>query len=837
MGKTTTRNVNEAAAKGGILDAAERAQADALLNDGKLLAAVMDTVGALIVVFDREGRILRFNRACEVATGYTAQEVHGRRFWDLLVPPEEAGPVQDVFAQLKAGRFPSEFENHWLARDGTRRLLHWNNSCLTGASGEVEHIIGSGIDITRITRDEQWLRTLNRTLRALNDSSQALVRATDESSLLQEVCRIIVEDCGHAMVWVGFAENDADKSIRPVACSGFEEGYLETLRLTWADTERGRGPKGTAIRTGQIAMCRNMLTDPSYAPWRQEATRRGYASSIALPLASNGTTFGALSLYCREPDPFTADEINLLSELAGDLAFGISSLRMRVANAAAEEALRKSEAQFRTLFESACDGILIADQQGRYIDANACALAMLGLTRHGLLGRNIGDIVIERERKRVPDAVAEVCRGHPHIAEWQFIRGNGTVFCGEINAHLLPDGRMIGILRDLTERKQVQRERDLTIEFLRTVNRSKNTDELLRKAVRFFKDHAGCDAVGIRLRNGDDFPYRETLGFSKEFLEAESSLCGRCKSAEPPLLACLCGKVIKGQLSPRAADFTAHGSFWSNDTSDLLKAPFTDQDLIRGRCRHEGYGSIALLPLHEGAQRMGLLQLNFRNTGAFTPENIAFAERLADHLAVAVAKFMTEDALRASEEFSIAVLDSLPAHIAVLDRRGSLVSVNARWRQFALENGAKASPAVSVGANYLEACRQASQQGDALAQAALDGIQAVLTREQPQFQLEYPCNSPGRERWFLLLASPIPSKEGQVILTHLDVTARKRAEQQIQQHVESVEAMNAELARFNRAAVGRELRMIALKREINAIRVQAGQAALYPLAMEEVRDA
>ena len=96
----------------------------------------------------------------------------------------------------------------------------------------------------------------------------------------------MVEDCGHAMVWIGFAEDDAEKSIRPVAHAGFEKGYLETLRLTWSDTERGRGRTGRSIRTGKPCVCTNMRTDPRFAPWRAEAIKRGYASSISLPPTS-----------------------------------------------------------------------------------------------------------------------------------------------------------------------------------------------------------------------------------------------------------------------------------------------------------------------------------------------------------------------------------------------------------------------------------------------------------------------------------------------------------------------------------------------------------------------
>lgn len=494
------------------------------------------------------------------------------------------------------------------------------------------------------------LLILSRTLRALRNSSKALAHAQDEAAFLREVCRIIVEDCGHAMVWIGFAENDEGKSIRPAAYSGFEAGYLETLRLTWDDTERGRGPTGRAIRSGEVCLCRNMLTDPAFAPWREEALRRGYASSSAFPLSSNGAMIGALTLYSRFPDPFTEEECKLLSDLADDVAIGICSLRLRKANADAEQTLRQSEKRFRMLFENACDGIFITDAQGRFVDANVRGLDMLALARHELIGRNIGDLITPKEQARLPAAIEEVRCGRPNIEEWEFRRGDGLILYGEINGQLLPDGRMIGILRDLTERNRSQREQDLMIEFLRLVNTGRTSGELLHKAALFFKEHAGCDAVGIRLREGDDFPYREALDFSKDFLQAENLLCECDEAGKTPVPACLCGKVISGHLTRLQTSFTVRGTFWTNDSAALLQIPFDARDRIRGRCIRDGYGSIALLPLHDGQERMGLLQLNARRNGAFTPEALSFWERLADHLAGAVAKLQAEEALRESEE-------------------------------------------------------------------------------------------------------------------------------------------------------------------------------------------
>ncbi len=182
---------------------------------------------------------------------------------------------------------------------------------------------------------------LNNTLVALRDSSFAMMHADDEHFYLEEVCRIIIEDCAHSMVWIGFADEESKKVV-PVAYSGFEEDYLKTLNITFDDTEHGQGPTGTSIRTGKPCICKNMLIDPKFKPWREEALKRGYASSIVLPIFLNNQVIGALTIYSTETNPFSEEEIKLLQELSDDISFGLTALRLRIAHKKAEEALKDS---------------------------------------------------------------------------------------------------------------------------------------------------------------------------------------------------------------------------------------------------------------------------------------------------------------------------------------------------------------------------------------------------------------------------------------------------------------------------------------------------------------
>lgn len=239
------------------------------------------------------------------------------------------GAVQDVTERKKV-----EEELHIAHAELEERVAE-----RTAELSRVNRLLVKEIGQRQRTEDE--LRCANRQLTLLIQCSQAVMRASNESELLSRVCELVIEEGGYRLAWVGYAQLDGDKTVRPVAHAGYEEGYLDTLQITWDDSERGRGPTGTAIRRGQPALSRNILEDFLFASWREEASKRGYVSSIALPLIAAGACLGALTIYSGEPDAFDAGETELLLQLANDLASGIAALRVRDKRQRAEEALRQ----------------------------------------------------------------------------------------------------------------------------------------------------------------------------------------------------------------------------------------------------------------------------------------------------------------------------------------------------------------------------------------------------------------------------------------------------------------------------------------------------------------
>ncbi len=242
------------------------------------------------------------------------------------------------------------------------------------------------------------LRRANRALKALSRCNAAMVHATEEQHLLRDICQIVVGEGGYRLAWVGYAEPSLRRRVHPVAQAGYEEGYLENMLVTWDDTERGRGPSGTAIRTAQPCVIPSILTDPRFTPWRQEARRRGYGSVIGLPLMKNAIPFGCITVYAEEINAFDTEEVQLLVELANNLAYGIQALRNRAEYAHALESIQKSEANLRMIIESSTDPLLVINPSGYVLFANPAAELLFGIPSQELVGMYVGIPILSTDK-------------------------------------------------------------------------------------------------------------------------------------------------------------------------------------------------------------------------------------------------------------------------------------------------------------------------------------------------------------------------------------------------------------------------------------------------------
>jgi PAS domain S-box-containing protein len=324
---------------------------------------------------------------------------------------------------------------------------------------------------------------------------------------------------------------------------------------------------------------------------------------------------------------------------------------------------RINEDWLSVALSSVGDGVMATDARGGVTYMNPAAEKLTGWTAQESVGRRIEDvfrIIDEDTRQVIENPVERVLRQGSVVGLANYttlMRRDGLEV--RINDSGSPvfgaDGLLRGavlVFRDFSAARRAEEERKATIDLLSLVNSSADTRDLVSALALYLRSWSGCEAVAVRLRDGDDFPYIETRGFSEDFVRSENNLCilddeGKALRDQDgkPVLQCMCGAILRGCHDPSKPSFSEHGSFWTNSTTDLL----ADKALCDGpggtpqRCHLEGYESMALVPLSAGGEIYGLLQFNDSRRSHFTPDLIAFLETIADNVAIALAQKRAEE--------------------------------------------------------------------------------------------------------------------------------------------------------------------------------------------------
>ena len=389
---------------------------EALRAERDLTAGLLDTVGALVVVLDRQGCIVRFNCACEQTTGYSFEEVGGKHVWDLFLIPEDLEPVKAVFGKLRAGDFPSEYENYWVAKDGRRRLITWSNTALLGREGAVEYVIGTGLDITEHKRAEEALRASEKRLSLIFDT------VGDVIFLLA----VEPEDCFRFL------------SVNPafLAVTGLTREQVVGKRMEEVLPETAHvlvlGKYKEAIRENKIVRWEEVSAYPT------------------------GTLYGEVAVTPAW------DAAGVCTHLIGSV-HDITEIRR------GEGALRQERDLLGRVMETSPVGITVLDREGRITFANAPAEQVLGLTRDKITQRTYNAPewrITDYEGRPFPEEELPFRRvmaaGQPaydvrHAIEWP----DGRRKLLEINAAPLSDASgqvdgMVAVVADITEQERAR---------------------------------------------------------------------------------------------------------------------------------------------------------------------------------------------------------------------------------------------------------------------------------------------------------------------------------------------------------------------------------------------
>ena len=472
-----------------------------LLTD-KQKAILENRLVAIATVCNR--KIIWANLAYETLFGYSKDELIGVTPRQLYLSDADYQSVGDAYATIGNNEIVRS-QHEFVRKDGRHIWVDMRGSLLNKESGETLWVF---VDVTERILAEQNQARLARALKLLSKCNSALIRVEDEHKLLVEICQLAAETGGYLMAWVGYAGNDEFKTVHPIAQSGYEDGYLDHVTISWADTELGHGPTGTAIRTGKTVIAQNFQANPKMILWRDIAIKRGYHSSISLPLFVKKNVLGALTIYSTEPFAFGEEEVTSLEELANDLAFGIETLRTRIE-------LNEREELFKSIINQSPNAIALIDPNTlRYVEANPAACSMLGYTHNEFINLRLVDIQGNMDEKALHALISKLLPSTGITFENKHITKSGILLDVEVNARMLElPGKhlLVCIWRDITDRKRA--EEDLRI----TASVFDNTQE----AIMITDANNNIIDVNTAFAHITGYSRKEVLGKNPKFLSLE----------------------------------------------------------------------------------------------------------------------------------------------------------------------------------------------------------------------------------------------------------------------------------------------------------------------------
>jgi PAS domain S-box-containing protein/putative nucleotidyltransferase with HDIG domain len=366
-------------------------------------------VGMALVGLD--GRWLDVNPSLCRIVGYTRDELLALAYQNITHPEDLSHDLKMV-KQLHAGEIHSfDYEKRYVRKNGVVIWVLVTASLARDECNAPFFIIAQIVDISQKKQNELLLKRANRALATRSAVNAEIIHATDEHALLNAVCRIIVKVGEYRMAWIGQPLDDAQKTVKALTWYGDTDVQVHETKVTWSDSDLGHGPTGLAIQTGELQVIQDFSSSASMEPWREHALVRGYHSGIALPLKDRSNIFGSLTIYAKESDAFDHEEVQLLQQLADDLAFGVTALRMR---AERDRIAQEQDRQEEKLRQSLIDSIqaianmvelrdpYTAGHESRVANLAAAIAQELGLDEERIEGVKLAALIHDVGKIKVP---------------------------------------------------------------------------------------------------------------------------------------------------------------------------------------------------------------------------------------------------------------------------------------------------------------------------------------------------------------------------------------------------------------------------------------------------
>lgn len=301
---------------------------------------------------------------------------------------------------------------------------------------------------------------MKHALQSFSAFTKAMIRTDNETALMEDVCRICIEVGGHHMAWVAIAENDAEKSLTPVAHWGECGCFFDNFHASWSETECGKSPIGTSIRTREPVIFQNLMTNPRFETCCEAAEKCGFNSCISLPLRDDKQVFAALVIFNAQPNVFDKEQTLLLKELAEDLSYGIQNLRLK---ADRKKEIEKS-LMLAAVTEQTSDGVITFDASGTIEYLNPSFINLCGVPADEGVGVSIHDFECSKRNPEFYQAVKEAIDTKT-MRIGRFLNKDRGGNEHDIDARIAPVfdkngqvGRYVVTVRDVSQEVQLQRQ-------------------------------------------------------------------------------------------------------------------------------------------------------------------------------------------------------------------------------------------------------------------------------------------------------------------------------------------------------------------------------------------
>ncbi len=509
-------------------------------------------------------------------------------------------------------------------------------------------IISRALGVRKLKKENIELRA---TL-AIYELTKAVTITTDLNVVVDKVADAAMEQTQADEVSV-MLPVQGDDDLYVAAVRGKERDHLLGQRI-----KAGQGIAGWVANHHQLIQLEGPVTDQRFNPVNP---RSDIQTSVSIPMMAGGKFVGVLNLNAVSRRSFTIGEIKAL-----DITIGIAA--PSIENARLFDMLQTAEAKYRNIFENTLEGIFQLTPDGRFVMANPSLAGILGYDSPEDVETSLTDIACQLfvDPAQLGLMIEKLNKeGKIVNFESEVLRKDGKIIWISNNVRAIQnssDGSIRyyeGSAEDITHRKKAEARQGLFIRILDLLNQVDEKEDLIQKVLYLLKEHTRIKAIGLRLREGEDFPYYATNGFPEEFLQREKYLCARGENGKiirnsqgQPYLECMCGNVLCKRTDPSLPFFTEGGSFWTNSTSHLPAATF-EKDFpspLRERFKNEGYESIALIPLRSGEEIIGLLQMNDRRPNRFSPDEIHFIEGIGASIGIALARKHSEETLKKTLE-------------------------------------------------------------------------------------------------------------------------------------------------------------------------------------------